>query len=324
MYAAAGLALALALYGIMAAVGVGRRTAAVVAAVYSSSPAVVLYENWLYVDYLVAAALVVAAWALVRYCTTRASRHAVMFFSLLAAVVLSATLFHVVWLLLVALATVVLIPRHRRQLIVAAAVPCLACVGLYTKTAVMYRTFAGTTCPGVNAERVATVQLSYPERLRLAAEHKLSLFAVVNPFSASQIRPYLVTPAPRRVPILDEPVKSTGAVNFDNLAYIGICNHLLDDALTVARNQPSAVARGIGRGAMIYTWPASEYPLFTKRNRAASRWWITCSRSRLGRSDAPHHQRPSRSETEPAACRLVRGLSEPHGSSSSLTWRHLC
>jgi hypothetical protein len=256
-YLLAGLALTFAMYALMKRLGVPPWWSVAVALVFVSTPAVVLYENWLYVDYLVAVALVIVALLLHRFAAGAGARYAAAAFWLLAAVVLSRTLFHLVWLVAVVGLIALLAQAHRREVLLAAALPLLLCAAFYGKNLVQHGTFTASTCNGVNLNRVSTNQLSVPMRQRLIAEGELTRFALAGSSAPS---PESLHPRHRKgVRLLDQPYKSTGKVNLNATAWEELCASNARDARTVMRHYPRAYASGVANGTLVYLRPSTDY-----------------------------------------------------------------
>jgi hypothetical protein len=266
---AAGLLLSVALYALMRQLGVRPWYGATVALIFAASPPTILFENWVYVEYLVATALVVAAVFLHRFAEWGRTRDATVAFSALGAVVLSRTLFHIVFLALAVGLVWLLQPARRRQVLIAATAPFVLCAGVYAKTFVMFGTPSSTTCAGMNVRRVTTGALS-PERVRtLVREHKVAGYEPLEPFLLPELRPDLFAHVHRRrIPLLDRPRKSTGAPNFDQTAFLRICDRYVQDGVTVLKSDPGAFGRAVGVGLLIFARPTSEFAYF-KANAAS-------------------------------------------------------
>jgi hypothetical protein len=273
VYLAAGLLLAVLLYRLMRRLGVGAWASAALAAVYAASPAAVLFETWLYVEELAALGLLGGAVLLHRFAERGRAVDAAGAFALLAAVALSRTLFHLVWLVgLVALVWVAQ-PGRRKLVLAAAAVPLALVLAVYVKNLVLYDTLSSTSCSGINAARVTTNLLPEAERRRLVRAGELSRFALESPFAVTRTVPEAFRREPRRgIPLLDRRLKASGAPNFDHAAYLRICDEYLDDALTVLRKEPGTYSRAVRQGSFIFWRPPSQYPLFDRDNRETVQW----------------------------------------------------
>ncbi|MDX6697304.1 MAG: hypothetical protein QOE65_701 [Solirubrobacteraceae bacterium] len=263
-YLLAGLALALALYALMCRLGVRAGWSAAIALGFAASPAIVLYENWLYVEYLVAAALTLSAVLLHRFAAGAGAGNAVAAFWLLGGIVLSRTLFHLVWLVGIAGIVVLLLPGRRREVLLAAIVPVALCAAVYGKNLVQQGSFSASTCTGVNLYDISTNELSPSERAHLVARGELSRFALLNPNFLP--RRLVRGGRPTGVRLLDEPVKSTGAPNLNATGYKGPCRRYAADARTVIRRHPRAYATGVANAVLIFLRPSSDYKYLDRDN----------------------------------------------------------
>lgn len=268
-YLAAGLALALSLFGLLRRVGAGPPVAAGLSVAFIVSPSVFLYENWMNYDYLLTALLSVAALSLQRYEDGRRTRDAAVFVVLLTALVLTRSMFHLFWFLAWVVVVILSRPRPRRfPLMAMAALPVLLVAGLYVDRLVRFGTLSSSSFLGMSLAKITTFQLSAADRSDLVARRELSPLALVDPFSA--VRSYRgLVPAPARtgVPALDEEVKadadpataSTFRTNFNNLLYLDLSDRYLKDAVGTLRIRPDAYLRGLLLAHQIYFRPSSDF-----------------------------------------------------------------
>jgi hypothetical protein len=98
--------------------------ALITAGLFSMSPATIIYEHWLMYGYLIASALALAGVALYRFAESQKTGWGVVFFSLLAAVALTWTLFHIIWMIAIFVLALAFFP-DRRKVMLAASVPML-------------------------------------------------------------------------------------------------------------------------------------------------------------------------------------------------------
>jgi hypothetical protein len=114
------------------------------------------------------------------------------------------------------------------------------------------------------------------ERTALVESGKLSPVALVEPFAALTNYPAVYQqvegfPGLARHPLLRDPQKSTGEVNFNHLAYLGISKQYLKDVKYSIRHFPRFYLKGVIRSAFIYTKAASDYGWLVE-NRKAIHW----------------------------------------------------
>jgi hypothetical protein len=258
-YLGFGLVLALSLCALQLRLGVPRILATGLTLVFVASPACILYENWLFYDYPVLTLLTVSALFLHRFVDGGRLRDGVVFFALLAALVLVRGLFHLGWLALLAGLLTVLWPAGRRRVLLASGAPLLVAFLWYARTFVLFGSFTGSTWLGMNFSDITTLKVPRAERTRMVADGVLSPLALIKSFSPVDVyRPYVPFPEPAGVPVLDRERKASGAPNLNHRAYIPVARQYLRDALTVLRRRPGAYADGCFEAWVRYSFPASE------------------------------------------------------------------
>ncbi|MBA2640782.1 MAG: hypothetical protein H0U77_12525 [Nocardioidaceae bacterium] len=282
-YLAIGLALALCLYAILRRVGVGTTVAVVVTLGFTWSPSVFLYESWMHYDYPLVLLLVLAVLALLRYERSGAAVDAGVFLSIVAAVVLTRSLFHLGWLLV--WAVVVFVRRDGpgwRRLTAAVAVPVLVVVGLHAQRLVAFGAPSLSSALGISLAKVTTFQLPEIERRQLVADGRLSALALVEPLSPAAAYHGLV-PMPEQtgIPVLDEEQKGIYTrpdteneffrTNTNASIFLEISERNLEDALYTIRERPDAYVQGLKTASEIFFRPTSDF--FTlERNRQKVYW----------------------------------------------------
>jgi hypothetical protein len=265
VYLLAGLFLAVSVYLLMRSLGAGQIPSLLLTAILVASPATVLYENWLYPDYLMAALLPFEAWLLGRAFARRSLPTLAAFFFIAGLIVLARSYYHLGWLILCAALVLLLARSWRRAVLVAAAVPILLGVALYAKNDVVFGFFSGTSASGINAYTLTTLQLTDSERQQLHAEGKISLLTI-DPDAWFAEHPQLLV-RHTGVPTLDEQVKSTGSPNWGNAGYIEVWNQYSKDAAATVRAHPSVLLRAARMGLLILFVPSDQYD-FSPDNHA--------------------------------------------------------
>lgn len=277
-----GLALALTLYAVLRRVGVSAKVGVVVTVAFMLDPSVFLYENWLHYDYPVTLLLCLAVLALLRYEDGHRLRDATMFLAALAVLVLTRSLFHIVWF--VAWAIVLLVHRRHadwRRVAAAAAVPLVVVVAVHLNNMRISGSFTSSTSLGMSMAKITTFQLPERERRALVARGQLSPLALVDPLSPiSAYRGMVPWKPPTGVPVLDDEAKGTYTdpptnlgfyANFNNINYVQVSNGYLRDALRTIRMRPGAYVEGVARAYNIFFRPAGDFfTLFENRQRAGA------------------------------------------------------
>ena len=235
------------------------------------SPAALLYENYLFYTYPLAALLCGAALCLHRFLSEGRTKDGAAFFGLAGAVVLTQGLFHLVWL--AALVAGVALARRGtwRQVALTAAIPLALAFGWYGKNLALFGSFSSSSWLGMNLGRVVAFSVSDDQRWALAKEGRISLVSLVPPFRALEDYRSLVPPQPATgIPALDQERKSTGPANFNNKAYLALSRSYLKDDLTLIRVYPRAYLRSVLFGFFYYLLPATDYP-FSPRSMGTLR-----------------------------------------------------
>ncbi|MGI9120728.1 MAG: hypothetical protein ACR2G7_11520 [Acidimicrobiales bacterium] len=292
VYLAFGLALALCLYAVLRRVGASTAVAAIVALLFTWSPSVFLYESWLAYDYPLVLLLCLVVLALQRYEAGRRPREAALFLTLVGAVVLTRSVFHLLWLLLWVVVLVVDLRGDdkrrtrldRRRLLAAAALPVLVVAGLHVQRYVAFGTPSLSSAIGISLAKITTFQLPEVERRELVAEGTLSPLALVEPLSpAADYRGIVPSPARSGVPVLDDDQKGIYEspptdseffrTNMNSLVFLEVSEGYLSDAVTTVRIRPRAYLQGVMTATEIFFRPTSDF--FT----------LAENRQRVGRVD---------------------------------------
>ena len=252
------------LFVLMRELGVSTTTAVTLASLCAMSPAVVLYENWLYYAFPVAVVLTVSALLLYRVLTTRRTRDAAAFFACLFLLSGTWSVFHLAYYLASAVALVCVSDRRdRRRLLLVSAVPFLVLTGLYAKNAVVFGRFTLSSWMGMNMARITTEQVPLEERRRLVAGGTLSTVSLNPPFGPLEVygSDYLRVPGYEDVAALSQVKRSTGFRNYNHLGYLAVSDRYLGDAIAVLRHHPGAYLRGLGAAWLQYLRPSHDFYL---------------------------------------------------------------
>ena len=270
-----GLALAVALYGAMAAVGVGRWFAAAAAALFSISPAAILFENWLFYEYLVTALLVFAVGAFAHFVRRPSAARASAVFALLATVCYIRASFQLAALVAVLLFMVAAFRSHRRAILLGAAVPILLVVALSAKNWALFGTPETSSWMGMNLMQVTQPGIHGAEEDSLQQRHLIGAVSTVPTFSTLDKYAGVVPLDHRyaRIPVLSRATKSTGATNYNNINYVTISSQYLHDFIRIVTHDPGVYFHGVWVGLKMAAYPSPDYAFFVG-NGAKMRWWV--------------------------------------------------
>jgi hypothetical protein len=246
VYTAMGLGLYLALFALMQRAGVSRVAALPLSTWFLLSPSFILYEQWLF--YTLPVALLLTASCLLFASTMERPTfgRAFAFFGVIGALCALRSLFHPLYLVLALAALCVLRPRRRRTFLLAASLPLLLLIGICAKNAVLFGQPAMSSWFGMNFAGLTVRAMPLRVRQSLVAEGKLTPLALITRMSPLEDYPpsYTQVRGFEHVPALRQVHKSTGANNYNHLAYLGISKLYLKDSLYVVRHQPKYLLVG--------------------------------------------------------------------------------
>lgn len=280
LHIALGVAMAAALFMLLQALGLPAVAACLVTTAFLVHPATILYENWLMYDYPLAALMAVAAFFLHRFVAGGHRRAGHAFFAALALVALLRGTFHLAWLAAIA-GGVALLPGVRWRVVArCAAVPLLVVGAVYVKNAVVFGdVVAGDVYRKIN---YAVMRLSHapPDLLQRMIQSGEISSAIKIDFYRRPVTDYQSLLPPIRetgVPLLDQPLKSSGAVNWHHHAMPAVADLYYRDARAVARAYPRAYRRAISDNLDGFFRPTTDtrpfiVPEYT--NSAAMRSWL--------------------------------------------------
>jgi hypothetical protein len=266
-----GLVAALAVYALTLRLTQARAAAAIAAALLVFSPSFVLYENWLMYSFPAAALLAVAGLLLHQYVATRRTRSALAFFTVLAALLLTRSIFHLGWMVLVVVLLALVMRRQWRQVVLAAALPVLVVALWYGKNYYYFGSFSASTIMGLGLSNITTLVVPRAELAPLVEQGRLSKYALLSRYDDTYLLFWLETPRRTGVPVLDEVMKTDGDYNYNNLQLVDVNRQLAADAIEVARTFPASYVLGLIRSNRLFFSPSNMNRYFSEANRRAVR-----------------------------------------------------
>ncbi|HTW68026.1 MAG TPA: phospholipid carrier-dependent glycosyltransferase, partial [Bryobacteraceae bacterium] len=272
-----GLAMCLLMFYLMRALRVNRWIAFTLAAWFSVSPGVVLFENYMLYEYMVAFLLLAAAAALWRYAATESTRWSAIFFGVLLALVLIRNFFHLIYMAGMLAALLWIFQGRGKRILLAAALPMALVLALCAKNWFLFGSFSGSTWLGMNMDTITAHQLTSGEAQDLVHRgviSPVSLLDVGTPIAL--YRPYITMPARTGIPVLDDCVTSTKATNFNCLAFRQVQRTYTRDGLTLLRTYPVVYLRSLEAAWFTYFLPSGDFPFFDlnrPRIRGVDRVW---------------------------------------------------
>jgi len=258
-----GILLYFALFAAMRRLGISRALALVLSTWFMASPSFILYEHWLFYTLPLASALILSALLFYHVLNEGRPWQLLCFFGLLLTLCGVYSAFHLVYYLLLLGGVLMLCPGRRRIIMVTAAVPLILLASLYAKNLCLFGKLTASSWLGMNLSGTTVRALPTRERDQLVADGKLSRLALIPRFSPLAAYPgeYLRVRGFDNITALRQVSKSTGATNYNHLAYIAISEQYLRDAVYVITHRPKALLVGLLNAWLSYFRSSSDYPL---------------------------------------------------------------
>ena len=276
LFFVSGLVLAISIYLLGQAMQFPGWLSATLSMWFTVSPGTVLYENLFGYTYPLATALTLAGVALYQFIRSGKNRWGSLFFFLLAAIALTWSLFHIIWLFAIVILLVIIL-RERKKVIITALLPILLVTGWYAKNLYLVGEFTASSWAGMNLSKIATFRYPEKERKRLVKAGELSKFALLPPFRSPPVYLKLLPDTPLTgIPLWDEVETSQGSRNHHHLVYVKASGYYLRDALIVIRLNPGYYARSVIQALYIYFHSPSDYDHTLENRRQIKeldRWW---------------------------------------------------
>jgi len=182
------------------------------------------------------------------------------------------SMFHIGYFVLVVAGVTAACQGDRRRVLVVAAVPFLLLFGLYFKNYALFGKFSACTFVGKNLWITTVGNMGWPDRQRLIEDGRISELSRVNRWSSLSAYPeaYRQADGFEDVPVLRATHKSTGAVNYNHLAQIAICDQYGQDALYVLTHRPRVFLNATALAWFRYFKSSTALPV-SQANRHALR-----------------------------------------------------
>jgi hypothetical protein len=267
---ALGLLTASSVYLLTWALSYSRIAAGMATALVVFNPDFVLFQNWFMYELPAVAFLTMSALALHRYVETRSTRWCVLLFALLAVLLLTRSIFHIAWMVLIVGALAVLCRDRWRQVLTAAALPLLVVAGWYGKNLYYFGSFSSSSWLGLGFTNISTLLLTPAELDAMVQRGEISELARVSRYDHLPLLFSSQGGAPTGIPVLDEPVTSTRALNYNYEPIVAISGAYLADGLKVVRAHPGAYLGALGLSNRFFFSPNHINPFFVQHNRNAA------------------------------------------------------
>lgn len=262
LFALFGLVAAMLVYELASRLG-DRRVACIVACLFTISPAAILFENVLFYPHLVMVGLCGAAYALERSLATGRVRWIAILFGIVAAVALTRSTYHLLWVVGVGVGVTFLVPAPaRRWAAIAATVAFLTVGAWYVKNLALVGKFTASTWAGMSVAKSTSNAINDAQFERLLRDGTVTPLFAIPPFSPLERYSNFVTPPTEGHPAVAARTKTNGTTNYNNGAYVVLSDLYLRDAVQAIRAEPVSVLEGQIDSWSMYFQPSSQYHRF--------------------------------------------------------------
>ena len=270
LYHAFGALTAFAVYLLTLKLSASRVAAGIVTALLLFNPDFVLFQNWLMYEFPAVTFLTLSAWALYRYVQTRNTKWCVALFALLAALLLTRSVFHLAWMVLAVGILAVLCRDNWRQILTAAALPLLVVAGWYGKNLYYFGSFSSSTWLGLGFANISTLILTKPELEQMVQRGEISGLALISRYTQLDVLFSATDGPPSGIPVLDDVVTSTKALNFNYRPLVAISRGYFRDGVKAIEAHPSTYVMGLGLSNQLFFSPNHINPFYLRHNRNAA------------------------------------------------------
>ena len=221
---------------------------------FALSPAFPVYRHWLFYTFPVAALLLGSAIALLRFLETERRWPLLMFLSCVTAVMLTRSVFHPLWLIVV-LVSLLPFVRNRKRIAGACLVPLLIMNVWFLKNTVLVGSYSSSTWLGLSLTK--RWPLSQQQVAKLKSDDLLPQFWGRRPFQ----EPNYYVPfgffgeSEYGHAAIGKHYKSNGEPNFNHRDYVSISDALFDADLDLIHNFPGHYFRRIVTSFILFLQP---------------------------------------------------------------------
>lgn len=231
------------------------------------SPSFVLYENWLMYTFPAVTLITFSAFCLMKVLKHNSVAWLHGFFITLALLVLTRSVFHLGWLVVVVGIGFWLLPGLRQRILVAALAPLLACTLWYGKNQLLFGQFTASTWLGFGLWNVGIAAVERDKLSTHVEDGTISPFALVSRHDMDQVFGDLGIPA-TGIAVLDQVRNARGYYNFNHRNVPLINDLYTSDALKLIRLYPERYLKSIWLANQQFFTPNSKSPFFYKPSMA--------------------------------------------------------
>lgn len=272
IYILLGFSFYLCLFLLMEYLGVDQRINKTLTVLFMINPSNILYENWLFYSYPVAAFLMFAAFFYFKWLQKQKNIYGIMLIIMLTAVVLTRSAYHFLWFCLwIVLISVAI--KNLKKVLYISVIPLIIIFSICYKNWMYFQSFSLTSQYTFNYQIFTNfigVALKINQNNNLKRDENISevLATEFNNISKTGERAFYYLKLPHTgIPVLDHYKKTSGAPNINSIYHIFTVNSVKKEAYEYLKRNPHIYIDGIKRAYFLYFFPGPTDVQLTNRNQ---------------------------------------------------------
>lgn len=273
-YQAIGLIMILSLYLVLRKLAIPLRIALPLTMFFAISPPVILLENWLFYTYPVTCLLVLSVIFLNYYLDEHIYTYLFLFFSTLSLIVLTRSLFHPIWFIIILIGVIAYNRDNAKRIILCALFPMLVIGSVYVKNYVFFKQVGLSSWFGMNLAKM-TLTVPWDKIKPLVEKGELSGIATIMPFQTPETyQEYANFDTLTGIRVLDRKYKSNGFVNLNHIAYIQVSQQYFIAAKYLIKKYPHYYGLSVVKACYAFLRPCSDSMIIRNKNRRVIGTWV--------------------------------------------------
>ena len=273
LFAGCGLVLILSAYQAMIDLTVAKWLAFGITVLLLIEPSNILYGHWYSYEYPTATFLSLGALCCIRYLRTTAWAWGFGFLMCVAVVILLNSTYQALWLIGILLVLLAARRAQWRRLLAVGILPVLLVGGWYGKDLAQYGMVTTSSWLGMNLAEVTLASAPHAVINGLVRRGTLTPIARIVPFSPVATYVPRWAPAPHTgIASLDDPRRSDGTTNYNDLVYVAVSKSYLHDDVAFIRAEPRRYVDTVAKGVALWFVPGDEYFVISKNERKIDHW----------------------------------------------------
>ena len=273
VYQIIGFCLVSSLYVLMRKLNISLFIALLIAVFFMVSPPVIFLENWLFYTYPVAFLVLISSLFLYFYFEKQSSKYLFLFFSTIGLVVLTRSLFHPLWFIIILIATIIYDHTNAKRIILCALFPLFVIGAFHIKNYILFRQTSLSSWFGMNlAKMTMTIPLEKIEYHKKTGH--ISGISAILPFQEPETyKDFANFDTLTCIPVLDQKYKSSGFLNFNHIGYLSVSKQYLADTRYLLKKYPKYYGLSVCKAVYAYLRPCSDTMIIRNYNRQVIRNW---------------------------------------------------